>query len=660
MMQKILLSLALLVMGFNVLAQETPPPKEEEKDYFSLSLEELMNIPVSVASKTDLPIRESPGIISVLTEQEIKNSGARDLIDVLSLIPGMQFGGDVQGTIGIGVRGNWGYEGKILLLLDGQMMNETMYATVGVGNHFDVNTIERIEVIRGPGSSIYGGFAELGVINIITKSGKKLSGGSVTSTYGQLDGTYGRRGASVALGNGNDNVEYSIKGFFSQGNRSEKDFTDYTGTTINLADVNTTNTTQLNAGLRIKKFSTRLIYDNYQSDTRVWLDEVLPKATNMDFQSINGELKYDASIGDKFTITPKINFNIQEPWNTKETTLPYDVSATRLNANINTVYKPNDKIEIIAGFDSYFDHAKSNLNDGHFTINSSGEVDFHNLAGYAQARFITSFLNIILGARVDDHSEFGSAFSPRIGLTKTFNKFHFKLLYSRAFRAPSIENMNTSFTPGKISPERTGVAEFEMGYLLNEKMTLTANLYDITIEDPIVYYVDVSNNEGYDNFKQAGSRGAEVEYKIKDKWGYLTLNYSFYTSANKNKVDLYAVPQTDKQVLAFPASRINAYASIRAGKNFSINPSIFVYGKRYAHNDVNDPGTPQAIDPTVNFNLFLNYANFLTKNLTLGIGAWDAFDQGRLYIQPYNGGNFPYPGTGREILVKVSYDFKWK
>jgi len=651
---KFLLPLVLILASFNAIAQE----ETEEKDYFSLSLEELMNIPIGVASKTELPIRESPGIISVITEQEIKNSGARDLIDVLSLVPGMHFGTDVQGTVGIGIRGNWGYEGKILLLLDGQMMNETMFATVGLGNHFDVNTIDRIEIIRGPGSSIYGGFAELGVINIITKSGKKLSGGNVTTSYGALDGTYGRRLASVAVGNGNDDVEYSVKGFFSQGNRSEKDFTDYTGTTINLADVNTLNTTQLNAGLRIKKISARLIYDKYQYETRVWLDEVLPEAASMDFTSLNGELKYDATIGEKFTLTPKINFNFQQPWFTEEESLPYDVKSSRINANLNSVYKPNEKVEIVAGFDSYFDHATSNLDspDPHFVINGKDEVDFNNLAAYAQARFITSILNITLGARVDNHSEFGSAFSPRIGFTKTLDKLHFKLLYSRAFRAPSIENMN--YAAGELEPERTGVAEFEVGYLLGDKMTLTANLFDITIDDPIVYFVS-TDGEGYGNFSQAGSRGVEVEYKVKDKWGYLTVNYSFYSSENKNEVSLYEVPQNSKQVLAFPSSRVNVYASFRAGKNFSINPSASLLGKRYAYNDVSDATNVGEIGSSAKINLFLNYTNFLTKNLTLGAGVWDAFDEGSLFIQPYNGGLLPMPGTGREFVIKLGYDFTW-
>jgi outer membrane cobalamin receptor len=670
MLKTYCLALLLIMNGALVLAQEQQPEsKPDEKDYFDLSLEELMNIPIGVASKTELPIRESPGIISVITEQEIKNSGARDLIDVLSLVPGIQFGGDVQGVAGIGVRGNWAYEGKILILLDGQMMNEILYATFNLGNHIDVNNIDKVEVIRGPGSSIYGGFAELGVINIITKSGKKLAGGNAAIRYGQIKDTYGRRSASIALGNGTDDFEYSIKGFFSQGNRSGEKMSDgYVGTDVrSLADENIINTNHVNAALRVKNFRARLMYDEQKTETLVWFDALLEKPARMDFRSFLGELKYDANIGDKLTITPKVNFISQLPWNTdgdNDGEDAFDMKASRVNANLNFSIRPNEKIDIAAGFDSYFDHAKDELDV--FYENEKNEVSYQNYAAYVQSRFITPAMNITLGARFDNHSKFGSAFSPRIGLNKTIDKVHMKLLYSRAFRAPSIQNMNSKLIQFEdVVPETTEVIEFEIGYLITSKMTLNANVYTIKINDPIVFTLedvdeDDDPDEIYKNFSKAGTIGFETEYKYKDRWGYITINYAHY-SADKNKVDLYAVPQTKKSVLGHSNSRITTYASFKVGKNFSINPSIYYTGKQYGAVafDVDDTPIISKIDPLTNFNLFLNANNVLAKNLTLGIGVFDAFNDGRLFVQPYNGGMAPMPGIGREFVVKLSYDFKW-
>src|ERR1700740_149535 len=113
-------------------------------------LEKLINSLISVASKKPLNVRESPSIVTLVTAEEIKNSGARDLIDVLRLVPGVDFGVDVQGVVGIGMRGNWAHEGKVLILLDGQEMNEILYATTQFGNHFAVDQIKKIEIIRAP------------------------------------------------------------------------------------------------------------------------------------------------------------------------------------------------------------------------------------------------------------------------------------------------------------------------------------------------------------------------------------------------------------------------------------------------------------------------------------------------------------------------------
>lgn len=138
-----------------------------------MSLQDLMKMEISVASQQAVPLREAPGIISVVTDVEIKNSGARDLIDVLRLVPGLDFGSEWDNIIGLGVRGNNATEGKFLILIDGQQMNETNFGSFPFGQHILLNNISKIEVNRGPGSAIYGGSAELAVINIVTKKIRK-------------------------------------------------------------------------------------------------------------------------------------------------------------------------------------------------------------------------------------------------------------------------------------------------------------------------------------------------------------------------------------------------------------------------------------------------------------------------------------------------------
>src|ERR1700740_1155798 len=120
-------------------ASVTDSTKKDTVNYYDMTLEQLLSLKahgvpseleklinslISVASKKPLNVRESPSIVTLVTAEEIKNSGARDLIDVLRLVPGIDFGVDEQGVVGIGMRGNWAHEGKVLLLLDGTGRNE--------------------------------------------------------------------------------------------------------------------------------------------------------------------------------------------------------------------------------------------------------------------------------------------------------------------------------------------------------------------------------------------------------------------------------------------------------------------------------------------------------------------------------------------------------
>src|SRR5262245_40337154 len=115
------------------------------------TLEDLLNMKTSVATKKEVGSRASPGIVTIITDEEIRSLGARDLIDVLRLVPGITFAYDTQGVVSLGIRGLWAQEGKVLLLVDGIEMNELQYAGLTFGNEFPVDQIKRVEIIRGPG-----------------------------------------------------------------------------------------------------------------------------------------------------------------------------------------------------------------------------------------------------------------------------------------------------------------------------------------------------------------------------------------------------------------------------------------------------------------------------------------------------------------------------
>lgn len=85
-------------------------------------------------------------------------------------------------------------------MIDGQETNEILYSSLALGHHCPLESIERIEIIRGPGSAIYGGYAELGVITLITKSAAAVNGVSVATSYGQMARAYAARKLSASFG----------------------------------------------------------------------------------------------------------------------------------------------------------------------------------------------------------------------------------------------------------------------------------------------------------------------------------------------------------------------------------------------------------------------------------------------------------------------------
>src|SRR5688572_12163577 len=172
-------------------------------------LQKMLNKNVSVSAQ-NLTTREIPGIISLVTSEEIQNSGARDMIDVLRLVPGFDVSQDLQFVMGLSLRGNWANEGKVLILMDGQPFNELLYQSVALGNRFSVDAIERIEIIRGPGSARYGGSAEYGVINIITKAASTLNGVNVYGTAGFLSEATGRTNGGVMAASNGKKVSWDL------------------------------------------------------------------------------------------------------------------------------------------------------------------------------------------------------------------------------------------------------------------------------------------------------------------------------------------------------------------------------------------------------------------------------------------------------------------
>jgi iron complex outermembrane receptor protein len=175
--------------------------RAQSTDITSLSLEQLMNVTVTSASKKEETLSQAPAAIYVITSEEIQRSGLSSLPEVLRLAPGLTVQQLNSHAWSVSTRGFNGFPNeKMLVLIDGR----SVYDPLSGGVYWDVQDIrlediERIEVIRGPGGALWGANAVNGVINIITKPANETQGISMDTSLGVREGYQGsfRFGASL-------------------------------------------------------------------------------------------------------------------------------------------------------------------------------------------------------------------------------------------------------------------------------------------------------------------------------------------------------------------------------------------------------------------------------------------------------------------------------
>ncbi len=169
---------SLLLLWASVLGPAVVAKGQAIEDLSNLSLEDLMNIEVTTVGRRPQPLSEAAAAAYVITSDEIRRSGATSVPDALRMVPGLQIAKLDANKWAISARGfNGRFANKLLVLIDGR----TVYTPLFSGVYWDAQDIlledvDRIEVIRGPGATLWGTNAVNGVINIITKAASESQG----------------------------------------------------------------------------------------------------------------------------------------------------------------------------------------------------------------------------------------------------------------------------------------------------------------------------------------------------------------------------------------------------------------------------------------------------------------------------------------------------
>lgn len=539
--------------------------QESIRSLKSLSIEQLMDIPVVYgASKHEQKVTEAPSSISVINADQIKKFGYRTLADALRSVRGLYTRYDRNygylGVRGMNRPGDWG--GRILLLLDGHRMNDPITDGAGILTDFilDIDLVDRIEVIRGPGSSLYGNNAFFAVINVVSRRGRDLQGLEImgrTASYGTYEGrtSYGKR-----FDNG---LEMLLSGSYldSGGHRqlSFDNLLDHTQLTALKLDGDSDY--RLYGSLAYGDFSIQTAYNHRE--------KAIPTATQGTIfndrrtRTIDDRLIAELNYHHKFANELETKARLYYDWSRNNGYYPY-ASVDDNGSGINILNKDNlvaswwgselqiskrlfDKHLLTLGgeYRGKFDVTVQNfdIEPRFLNANTHGSPQFYSFYGQDEYTLLPN-LTINAGFRYDHFSTFGDTFNPRAAVIYSpWEKTILKLLYGTAFRAPNVYETNysnpTFKTNPHIQPEKIHSYEAVLEQYLPYNFHFSLSGFYNQINDLIGVRTDQTDNKDfYTNIDNIDTYGMDFEIESKTESGWLgRLSYTLQHS-RKNTMDL--------------------------------------------------------------------------------------------------------------------------
>ncbi len=691
-------------------AAQTPSPNQEIeelkfKDIEELNLEKLLDITISLAAGRAQRVEDAPGIASVITDEEIRRLGARTLSDVLQFVPGFEVIKDALGRDKIVVRGttsgltNSSSE-SVLILFNGHRLNQgTDGDAISINLEIPVDNLKRIEIIRGPGSALFGANAFLGVINLVPYTANDIQGIRLSSG----GGSFGTQQHNI-LG-GYKRGDFSISGFAQ--------FKDTDGPRLLVpADAQTAfdnllapfgfppisrapsrtrdNSSAVDANLQLtyKNFTANARFQDTHSGGFIGATEVLGNS-RFDTQQILFDAGYRYPLGDKGSLLAKFSFNQNKDRRLQEYFPPGFVVFTPgfgfavlpagfgLDWSINTRrYAGETVLEYQLFKNHHFTLGMEYDYESTYDIKTKSTFDSSTVpltpllslqrppwqilpptsrklfSVYGQHIWTPlSQLDLTTGVRYDHYSDFGDTVNPRVGLVWRFAKdFNLKLLYGRAFRAPSFyesrESIPNLLVGGDLKPTTLQTVEAGIGYSSQNKFHVSATYFATFIRDFIVptdTLLVPKTDRSFANADAYDIQGLEFETKL-NLWDHtLFANYTFQHSKDKS---------TGESLPDVPAHIGSLGLTLALGDYFKLTPAAIFRGSRPRFvTDTRKDAPGYAL-----FNLTLQ-AKTPIPGLELSGSIYNLFDKNYTNPAPVNGVPGDYPRPGRSFFLKAIYKF---
>lgn len=516
------------------------PPHEAEPDFTAMSLEDLGAIKVATvvgASKHEQTTTEAPSAVSIVTKEDIAHFGYRTMGDLLRSVRGFYVTYDraynFTGLRGVNRPGDFG--GRVLLNIDGHRLNEPIYDSAFTHTDFllDMDLVDRVEIIRGPGSSLYGNNAFFTVINVITRRGQDLDGVEASASAGSYDTysgrlTYGKKfstnGVELLISGtwmdsaGHDRLRYPA---FSAENNGVAEGMD--GSTAR----------SIYSSLSYSDFSLSGGYIDREKDSPTAQFGAIfndPRFSNEDVRGY-AELKYAHTFENEWLVQARAYYDYYH----YAGIFPFDYPPVTINRDSHKAHWAGAELlvsktlwerhRLTVGGEARHDFQLTvrNFDVTPRTTFVDSQRDASSFALYAQDEVsLLANLKLNIGVRYDHFSTFGNTVNPRGAVVyNPWREGTLKFLYGQAFRAPNafeLDYLQPTFksNPG-LGPEtiRSYEVVYEQGLPWN--LRGSGSLFLNQIEGLIGQSVDANDGLNFfDNLEEVEVRGAEAE--VEGRW----------------------------------------------------------------------------------------------------------------------------------------------
>lgn len=657
--------------------------QSSDDDLFELSLEELMQIEVTSATKTSLSLQEAPSSIKVFTQEDFKKYSFTTLRDILHTIPGIQVQEYRAGHQNVWVRGvQQRYNNKVLLLIDGVPMRDSYYGHFNIDESLPLDNVEQIEVINGPGSVLYGTNSFSGVISVKTKS----KGKSVSANYGSFN-TF--RGSGEFDVNG---LYASVNYFKTDGFYPKYNVDGYQRTNPQDAD-------NFSAMLKYEKNGYSLI-GSYNSYNYPYKYRSSKKRYSFHRKPIYITGSKSFELGDKSSLDVSAYYNYYgfSKGKTKFTSVDTDEVKERSDEFLNTALVGGNvdynvelnKHRLLIGTSYQQDmsikmeeHITYDIDEGDVSVTEPvmivPNVNRSDIALYIQDMWqLAEGVLLTTGLRYDVLSDFDNQFNYRIGLTgQTETNFYGKLLYGTSYRVPSYREYLdiATFNPA-LKPEHLRTFEAQAGYLF-EKGNISVTYFNNSYKDFIQELVidSIAENGGFRivddemafNFDSRSTSGIEVNAALYPAKGlFLNIGASCLLNATENSGPMPAgiypeYPDLGTVELTFLSDyTLNFTATYRFMKKYQVGfNSMFFSDRKVPENYQAD--VPDEVRNPDNANGFAKVDLFarteLAEKLDFTLKINNVFDAD-IYSPPYGGPegyDIEWPGITFDVGLRYRF-----